>query len=75
VTITAEQVRAARQLLCWTTSKLARHVGASEKAIMAFSGRPRNDRSTQRPIRLRAGFLDARRANHTRICSDPWLSG
>jgi transcriptional regulator with XRE-family HTH domain len=36
VTITPEQVRAARELLGWTSLKLALRVGVSEKAILAF---------------------------------------
>jgi DNA-binding XRE family transcriptional regulator len=36
VTITSDQVRAARQLLGWTAAKLAGRVGTSEKTILAF---------------------------------------
>jgi transcriptional regulator with XRE-family HTH domain len=39
--LTAEQIRAARRLLGWTTSKLATRVGVTEKTVRAFeTGEP-----------------------------------
>ena len=57
MTITPEQVRAARQLLGWSCAKLAGRVGVSEKTIMAFEAgdpwAPRSSPISPRWIRAR----------------------
>jgi transcriptional regulator with XRE-family HTH domain len=41
MTITSEQLKAARQLLGWSRTRFASRVGVSERAVLAFeSGEP-----------------------------------
>src|SRR5580704_15497012 len=67
MTITPGQCRAARELLGWSRTALAGHVGVSDTTIWAFeSGKPRSPRLELSAVREALGVARRRVCGHRR---------